>query len=389
MRNLNTYKSFFFILICCYLSSYSYAQTELFINEAFHISKDQVVHIEGDLINNTSHFDNQGELFLVGNMTNTAPILNPAEGYLIFEGNKQQILHLYAPFEQAYTQINNPNGLSMQGSRNWIVSQNLDFLNGIITTSNNSHIHFKAGATHINSDDNAHINGICSRTGKSHFTFPIGKNNTLRPISIGANSAGQLITFSAEYFNRPFRQTYRDETVDFVIEKEFWQLNSNQTTHETPISLIYKEQNPTEKSSQKQIAHFKQTEWQKLPTQFAGIPFSEHILTASPLLTTTNYFTFSQTSQATSSISMLPLQYDVYPNPVQSKDQINISIQSPISQKNSLRCYDLNGKLVFQKDLQLQQGYNQYIISLKEYNLTTAPYLLYLGERQFIKLIVE
>ncbi len=73
------------------------------------------------------------------------------------------------------------------------IFSSLDFQNGITTTTQSLHqagaIRFQSGASYTGgATDAQHVNGYVSKIGNTAFTFPIGSENDLRTLAIGATS---------------------------------------------------------------------------------------------------------------------------------------------------------------------------------------------------------
>ena len=119
---------------------------------------------------------------------------------------------------------------------------------GIINTNRytpTASLNYGPSATYIGANDANHVNGYVLKIGSSDFTFPIGNGSILKPLSI--SSIVSSSSFSAAYWSvdpsnaslpsgAPFVSSKKEETVQSISDKEYWDLNGSVATK---ISLTY------------------------------------------------------------------------------------------------------------------------------------------------------
>lgn len=132
--------------------------------------------------------------------------------------------------------INNPNGVTFS-SGNITVSNNMNFVNGIVMQ--NANLTILNGATATGASNQSFVNGVVRKTGNQAFTFPVGKNGFYRPISI-TNPSSVTDQFSAEYFNVP--QTAGSALQAPIVQIsgcEYWQLDRNAGSSNVGVRLSW------------------------------------------------------------------------------------------------------------------------------------------------------
>jgi len=78
----------------------------------------------------------------------------------------------------------------------------------------------------------------------------------------------------------------------------------------------------------------------------------------------------------------------VFPNPVSSKDNLNLRMYSEFEQTLTLHVYDVPGRLLMKQKVNLLPGNNQYPIFTKDLNLPSGMYFLQLSPKKSLKFIV-
>ena len=78
----------------------------------------------------------------------------------------------------------------------------------------------------------------------------------------------------------------------------------------------------------------------------------------------------------------------IYPNPVSSKANLNFRITSEFNQQIKVRVYDVPGRILFEQELDVKPGENDFEIFTKELNLPSAMYFLHVGPKKSLKFVV-
>jgi hypothetical protein len=172
------------------------------------------------------------QLNLAGNWINnnsvTALSFNQENGKVIFDGNSAQSLNLAAAThnETFYNlEIKNTSGLTLNGPV--IVSSNLNFVTGTISSSAVNTLQLGNLATATGAGNASFVSGPVIKTGNQAFTFPVGRNAVYAPLSISA-PASSTDQFTAEYFaaspNSLYNVSSKDASLDHISICEYWTL---------------------------------------------------------------------------------------------------------------------------------------------------------------------
>jgi len=262
-----------FTFICI---SYCVGQSGLCNNDTLYISDNAIVCVEGDFENQHVAFENDGEFSLLGDFESKSKILAPGKGSFRLVGKKAQDLNLMADLEISNIEIINTDGVYLNGNSNLIVLQDLDFVDGVFYTKQNSLIVFKENSLYFDLKNSSYIDGPTVKVGKTEFTFPIGSNGRLSPVRIG--NTPESNSYQIEYFNKTFSSLEVDETLVMVSDWEFW--NVNQLTGIDKPKLTFSSNESSfirPKPDDLQLAHFgSDNKWRRvessnqLPEQLEG-----------------------------------------------------------------------------------------------------------------------
>lgn len=124
------------------------------------------------------------------------------------------------------------------------VTNDLSFINGKVFTPRNDaniSLEFMNHNLYAGEDNQRHVDGYVSVSEKSNFTFPIGDDNSLRPMILSAT--GTISKFTGAYFSiNPNNAPYNYDTsqkqafIENISTKEFWDLDGSA---ETRITLTW------------------------------------------------------------------------------------------------------------------------------------------------------
>jgi len=203
------------------------------------IKDNQLVHVDGHVVNKSSLFSNSGDLRLTGNFWNEATVNNTENGILRFVGEQAQTFFLIDSMEVFNLEIDNPSGLSLTGDFNLAIYNETNFLDGLVTTNQTSLMAFQANATHFFANEFSHINGPATKTGVSSFIFPVGKGGMYRPS--GIENVTDTTTFISEYFNYSHFDLTSDQTIFRVSDEEYWNLDRKMGLGNANILFSYDE----------------------------------------------------------------------------------------------------------------------------------------------------
>ena len=191
-------------------------------------------------VNATSNY----QLNVAGNWTNnnsvTATSFNQQSGKVVFDGSGTQQLSLASTShtETFYNMEMNNTGGGLILNAPIIISNNLNFISGTISSTSGNLVTFNNAATATNASNSSFVSGPVLKTGNQAFTFPVGKNAAYAPISISAPTA-TTDQFTAEYFQADPQTSYntnsKDASIDHVSRCENW--NLNRTTGSSNVSV--------------------------------------------------------------------------------------------------------------------------------------------------------
>ncbi|CAM1372992.1 gliding motility-associated C-terminal domain-containing protein [Tenacibaculum xiamenense] len=121
------------------------------------------------------------------------------------------------------------------------VTNDLSFINGKVFTSrdnSNTSLDFINHNVYAGEDDQRHVDGYVSVTGSNNFVFPVGDDNSLRPMML--STQGSASTFKGAYFainpnNAPYNYDTAQKQIflDNVSNTEFWDLEGSTETRVT------------------------------------------------------------------------------------------------------------------------------------------------------------
>lgn len=161
-------------------------------------------------------------------------------GSVVLEGSALQTISSTAsiPTFRSLT-IKNANGITL--SIPIVITNNLDFVTGIVNGGGSNYVSFLDGATATNAKNSSFVDGIVRKTGNDAFTFPIGDNGTFHPLGISAPS-NATSEFSAQYFLGDHGAgSTADGGMVKVSDCEFWLLNRLVGTDNVSATLYWNE----------------------------------------------------------------------------------------------------------------------------------------------------
>ncbi len=119
------------------------------------------------------------------------------------------------------------------------VNNHLQLNNGIVHTSAASLLEMDDNSTIGGESNISFVSGPMTKTGDDPFTFPVGKNNKLMQISIGAPNSPS-VQFLAEYFNDSFSTLMPvNSPLSAVSNIEYWNLEQLSGNSSPEITLYW------------------------------------------------------------------------------------------------------------------------------------------------------
>lgn len=442
------------------------------------INENQLVHVEGHIVNKSSLFSNRGDLRLTGNFWNEATVNNTGRGILRFVGGQAQTFFLIDSMEVFNLEIDNPSGLSLTGDFSIGIFNEMTFIEGLVNTNQTNLTAFQANAFHSFASDESHINGPATKRGISGFTFPIGKGNRYRPSRV-ENVTDDTTVFISEYFNFSHFDLTSDGTIFRVSDEEYWDLdrksglgNANVLfSYEddiggfdeiddirigyfdnpwTSVESIYAGSNPTFFISSNLVSKFGQftfvegkleqpiialevnqkddcaieLNWIVPPdtraetfeveisfdsltfTKIAEVPGDSLPYSSFEVLNYLDYELYEEdfltyrikiiqpggASYYTNAITIenkcIFKDCSLFPNPVNSKKNINFRMTSKFEQTLNIKIYDVPGRVLAEQTLEIKPGNRVYEIYTAYLNMPSGMYFLQITPRKSLKFVV-
>ncbi len=182
--------------LCC-IALASQAQVIYNNGATVFINTGASVQINGDLVNNTGTFTNNGTVTTTGNFTNNTTIATPVIGMLRFNGSTAQTLGGTLAVAAKDIVVNNAAGVTLTTTLR--VDGTATFTDGILNATNSNYpLVFTSNSTVNGTPTNAsHVNGYVVKEGTGAFTYPLGNATNYQPVSVNltANSGGLMARY--------------------------------------------------------------------------------------------------------------------------------------------------------------------------------------------------
>lgn len=441
------------------------------------IKDDQLVHVEGHIVNKSSLFSNRGDLRLTGNFWNEATVNNTGNGILRFVGGQAQTFFLIDSMEVFNLEIDNPSGLSLTGDFSLGIYNEMAFIEGLVTTNQKSLVAFQTNAFHNFANDSSHINGPAIKRGISSFIFPIGKGGKLRPS--GIENVSDTTTFISEYFNFSHFDLTSDGTISRVSEEEHWNLDRKNGFGVANVLFAYDDATSGFNNIDDISLGYFDNPWTRIESVYGGV--SPTFFVSNNLVSKFGDFTFVENkldqpaiafevfqrddcavelnwvvppgtraenfeieisfdsltftkigevpgdSLPYSSFEVLKfLDYELYedefltyrikiiqpggafyyseaitienqcifkncslfPNPVNSKKNINLRMSSEFDQTLNIKVYDVPGRILMEQVIEIEPGNKVYEIFTADLRMPSGMYFLQITPRKSLKFVV-
>ncbi|MCR9253857.1 MAG: gliding motility-associated C-terminal domain-containing protein [bacterium] len=174
MRRLKiTYLAFQFVI------SFTNAQT-------FHVEENASIFIQdnatiqfGGALDNYGFIENNGEIGLFGNFNNLN-IFNGSEGILSLLGGADQVV--FSPILELQSLMVNSDGQTAFNSDSIVISQTLDFQNGIVKVGDSTSFVVLDGVDVTGGNDFSYLDGSMIQFGTGYKYYPIGDSIFFDPI---------------------------------------------------------------------------------------------------------------------------------------------------------------------------------------------------------------
>ncbi|MCF8716334.1 gliding motility-associated C-terminal domain-containing protein [Joostella atrarenae] len=229
---------------CLLWNLYSYSQTVN--NVQFVVLGDTQMIVLDDFYNqNSAELYNDGEFYLNGNLYNNAIFDYLEEGGITaFIGNRLQLIS--GDNESYFYDVLFDSSLikGAFGLEGTISIQNsATFLSGIINQEDfGGTIIFDKDAIIEAGSNNSFVDGYASKIGTGFFRYPIGDADFYRYIELTPIEGEEAIS-STKYFyensNDLYNHRSKEETIDYIDEKEYWEVKVINSTSGTNVTIYW------------------------------------------------------------------------------------------------------------------------------------------------------
>lgn len=218
---------------------------------------------------NGGTFTNDGNINIIGNITNNQNMSSSNTGALVFNGSAAQTLSGSSTYFAENISVNNSNGIVLNAPLK--VNGVFNFNNGIVTVpSATNPVTFTSNAsvsvTNI-AKDASHINGYLLKEGNGNFTYPIGDGTKYQKIDVNtsSNTSGLRIKYNATDAGSSIFTTGGTEATALVSynNNEHWDITALSTTTGT-VTIFwdgYKDAYPNPPVNQRKVAHLFGGNW--------------------------------------------------------------------------------------------------------------------------------
>ena len=186
------------------------------------VSPNTVLTVKGS-IENTGTIVNNGQMNVSGFWINTG-VYNPGRGGITFNspaGNVPQIIHHNG---QPVSRVTISGGSKKVMLSDMIITQQLNFGDGVLETSGDSKIIFAKGTVISGASDRSHIHGAVYHRGQGMKLFPIGNGTSYLPVELlNVEDAEALIGVRAfEFQNLTLSKTF---SLNAISNKRYWHID--------------------------------------------------------------------------------------------------------------------------------------------------------------------
>jgi hypothetical protein len=130
--------------------------------------------------------------------------------------------------------------LTMEGAAT--VTNNIDFIDGIIATTTTNILTLIDGATATSASNASYVDGPVRKIGDDDFAFPVGDGDNYRPIGY-FGPANTTDAFDAQYFETDpspsFTHTSKAAAINHISRCEYWTLNRSAGTSALVMALTW------------------------------------------------------------------------------------------------------------------------------------------------------
>jgi hypothetical protein len=196
------------------------------------INSGATLYINGAFVNqSTSNYINNGNVAVIGNMTNNQAMVSPFAGVLVFDGTSQQTVSGSSPLLAQDVEINNATGVILNNTLQ--ISGECSFISGIVSTSASSTpmLFTSAGTVSVTNpaSNTSHVRGYVVKEGTGNFAYPVGDGTRYQTVDVNlsANSSGMRVTYDTTNAGSATFSTGGSEATALVAYNplEFWDIS--------------------------------------------------------------------------------------------------------------------------------------------------------------------
>ena len=216
-------KKIFLLLLALSFNYLAFGQVFYNSGAIVMISSNTIFSVGDSLVNN-GILTNNGEMVVGGVWINTGTY-NPGTGGITFNnpsGGKPQIINHNS---QSFNKLTISGGGEKLILANLTVVGELNLVNGVIASQNNSKVIFLPGATITGGSDQSHIHGPVEQQGAGKWLFPLGTGSVYLPVEISDVPDDQA-RGTVQWHGLDNGETLTGERgIAQLSSKQYWELN--------------------------------------------------------------------------------------------------------------------------------------------------------------------
>jgi hypothetical protein len=190
---------------------------------------------------NQGNLKNNGNFHIKKDLINNASIVSDSGKFTFSSPNSAQVISGSNTIQFYNLEISNGfSGNALTLNKDAMISNRLDFKDGIIVTDATNLLNFMDESNAFTAKDSSHIKGPVRKIGNDGFIFPVGSGSSYNPCQISAPSS---ITdhFTAQYFETNphplYSRNLKDITLDHISLLEYWTIDRTNGSSNVSVTL--------------------------------------------------------------------------------------------------------------------------------------------------------
>lgn len=210
------------IVLILLISSKGYAQQQMTNEGNLTIAADAQIAFYGDVVNNGTLIDSGQAVTMAGDVAQKIG----GDATITFNN----------------LTLNNTSNTGITLAQDMHTQGTLTFTDGILNTNSSHKLVMDDGATVSGAGNSSFVAGPMRKTGQQSFTFPVGKDSSYAPVTIGAPDLA-TDQYELEYFHIDpdslYDRSQNDSVITSVSACEYWQLNRTNGSSDVTVNLSW------------------------------------------------------------------------------------------------------------------------------------------------------